>query len=86
MLIDVARLFVGEWDYATIEKLTEYVRSKNGKYQVEVKYDIIRYIINWPHPVNQTTEIRISGVLNKASKEWLGTNVLGWFAKKRCIS
>jgi hypothetical protein len=46
LLIDVARLFVGEWDYATIEKLTEYVRSKNVKYQVEVKYDIIRYIIN----------------------------------------
>ena len=45
LLIDDARCFIGEGDYPTIEKLTEYIRSKNEKYQVEVKYDIIRYVI-----------------------------------------
>ncbi len=45
LLIDDARLFTGTGDYPTIEKLTEYVRSKNEKYRVEVKHDIIRYII-----------------------------------------
>jgi hypothetical protein len=45
LLIDDARCFIGEGDYPTIEKLTEYIRSKNEKYKVEVKYDIIRYVI-----------------------------------------
>ena len=45
LLIDDARLFLGAGDYPTIEKLTEYIRSKNEKYQVEVKHDIIRYVI-----------------------------------------
>lgn len=45
LLIDDARCFNGEGDYPTIEKLTEYVRNKNEKYQVEVKHDIIRYTI-----------------------------------------
>jgi hypothetical protein len=45
LLIDDARLFNGEGDYPTIDKLTEYIRSKNEKYEVEVKYDIIRYVI-----------------------------------------
>jgi|SRR5579863_7539656 len=45
ILIDDARCFVGEGDYPAIEKLTEYVQSKNEKYQVEVKDDIIRYVI-----------------------------------------
>jgi hypothetical protein len=43
LLIDDARCFNGEGDYPTIEKLTEYVRSKNQMYQVEIKHDIIRY-------------------------------------------
>lgn len=45
LLIDDARCFIGEGDYPAIEKLTEYIRSKNKKYRVEVKNDIIRYLI-----------------------------------------
>ena len=45
LLIDDARCFIGEGDYPTIDELTEYVRSKNEKYKVEVKHDIIRYVI-----------------------------------------
>ncbi len=44
-LIDDARHFAGEGDYPTIDRLTEYVKSKNEKYKVEVKNDIIRYVI-----------------------------------------
>jgi len=45
LLIDDARCFVGRGDYPSIDQLTEYIKSKNGKYQVEVKYDIIRYVV-----------------------------------------
>ena len=45
ILIDDARLFNGGGDYPTVEELTEYVSGKNEKYNVEVKHDIIRYII-----------------------------------------
>jgi hypothetical protein len=45
LLIDDARCFIGNGDYPTIAKLTEYVKSKNPKYQVEVKDDSIRYVI-----------------------------------------
>jgi hypothetical protein len=45
LLIDDARCFIGQGDYPTIERLTEFVRSKNEKYRVEVKNDIIRYVI-----------------------------------------
>jgi hypothetical protein len=45
ILIDDARCFIGKGDYPTIEKLTDYIRSKNELYQVEVKHDIIRYVI-----------------------------------------
>ena len=45
LLIDDARCFIGEGDYPTIDKLTEYVKSKNKKFQVEIKHDIIRYAI-----------------------------------------
>ena len=45
LLIDDARCFVGKGDYPSIEELTEYVKSKNQKYQVEVRHDIIRYVI-----------------------------------------
>lgn len=44
ILIDDARCFNGEGDYPTIERLTEYIKSKNVNYQVEVKHDIIRYV------------------------------------------
>jgi hypothetical protein len=44
LLIDDARCFVGG-DYPTIAKLTEYILGKNEKYKVEVKNDIIRYVI-----------------------------------------
>jgi len=45
LLIDDARHFIGKGDYPTIDKLTEFIRSKNKEYQVEVKHDIIRYTI-----------------------------------------
>jgi hypothetical protein len=45
LLIDDARCFIGQGDYPSIENLTEYIKRKNDKYQVEVKYDIIRYVI-----------------------------------------
>ncbi len=45
ILIDDARFFTGKGDYPTIDELTAYIQSKNKKYQVEVKYDIIRYTI-----------------------------------------
>ncbi len=46
LLIDDARTFNGEGDYPTVEKLAEYIKSKNEKYQVEVKHDIIRSVIS----------------------------------------
>jgi hypothetical protein len=45
LLIDDARCFIGEGDYPTIAQLTKYVNSKNEMYQVEVKHDIIRFVI-----------------------------------------
>ena len=45
LLIDDARFFNGEGDYPTIDKLTEYIKSKNENYKVEVKDDIIRYVV-----------------------------------------
>jgi hypothetical protein len=45
LLIDDARCFIGDGDYPSIKKLTEFIRSKNDKYQVEVKHDIIRYVV-----------------------------------------
>lgn len=45
ILIDDARSYKGEGDYPEIDTLTAFVKSKNDKYQVEVKDDIIRYTI-----------------------------------------
>jgi len=45
LLIDDARCFLGDGDYPTVDELTKYIRSKNEKYQVEVKNDIIRYVV-----------------------------------------
>ena len=45
LLIDDARCFIGEGDYPTIEELTTFVLSKNENYKLEVKDDVIRYII-----------------------------------------
>lgn len=45
LLIDDARRFTGVGDYPTIDQLTEYVQSKNEKYKVEVKHDIIRFVV-----------------------------------------
>ena len=45
LLIDDARCFTGGGDYPAIEELTAYVKRKNDKYRVEVKHDIIRYVI-----------------------------------------
>jgi hypothetical protein len=45
LLIDDARCFIGKGDYPTIDRLTEYIRSKNEFYQVDVENDIIRYYL-----------------------------------------
>jgi len=45
LLIDDARCFIGKRDFPTIAQLTEYVKRKNEKYQVEIKHDIIRFVI-----------------------------------------
>jgi hypothetical protein len=45
LLIDDARCFIGKGDYPTIDQLTDYIKSKNENYRVEVKYDIVRYVI-----------------------------------------
>jgi hypothetical protein len=45
LLIDDARLFVGQGGYPTIDELTKHIKTKNVKYQEEVKNDIIRYSI-----------------------------------------
>lgn len=45
LLIDDARCFIGQGDYPTIAQLTEYIKSQDEKYQVEVKHDIIRFVI-----------------------------------------
>lgn len=45
LLIDDARDFTGTGDYPTIEELTKYIKSRNSNYKLEVKHDIIRYVI-----------------------------------------
>jgi hypothetical protein len=45
ILIDDARCFIGAGDYPSIEKLSEYIRRKNNKYNIEIKHDIIRCVI-----------------------------------------
>jgi hypothetical protein len=45
ILIDDARCFIGRGDFPTVEKLTKYVKSRNKNYKVELKNDIIRYVI-----------------------------------------
>jgi hypothetical protein len=34
LLIDDAKFFIGKGDYRTIEDLTEYIKSKDERYQV----------------------------------------------------
>ena len=45
LLVDDARSFNGQHDYPTIEELTNHIKSKNNKYEVVVKDDIIRYVV-----------------------------------------
>lgn len=45
LLIDDARCFNGRDDYPTVKILTEYIKKNDEKYQVEVKHDIIRYMV-----------------------------------------
>lgn len=42
LLIDDAQDFTGQYDYPTIEELTDYVKKKNPAYQVEVRDYVIR--------------------------------------------
>ena len=48
ILIDDARCFTGTDDYPTINQLEEYVKSKNENYKMEVKSDIIRFVLGSP--------------------------------------
>ena len=45
LLIDDARCFTGKGDYPTIELLEKYVKSKNHNYKLQVKHDIIRFVV-----------------------------------------
>jgi hypothetical protein len=60
ILIDDADFFNGKGDYPTIDKLIEFIMSKNKTYQVEVKHDIIRCFINSKNLVQWNPDIEIS--------------------------
>ncbi len=45
LLIDDARLFIGEDDYPTIDQVTRHILDRNLNYKAEIKDDIIRYVI-----------------------------------------
>ncbi|PJC68198.1 hypothetical protein CO015_04855 [candidate division WWE3 bacterium CG_4_8_14_3_um_filter_42_11] len=44
ILIDDARLFIGENDYPTIVELSRFIKQRNSEYNIEVKEDIIRAV------------------------------------------
>ncbi len=46
LLIDDARCFNGEGDYPTIEELSYFIKSRVKDYKVEIKNDIISYVLN----------------------------------------
>jgi len=46
ILIDDARCFNGNGDYPTIEQLLKKVKTHNDRYTIEIKYDIIRFVVN----------------------------------------
>ncbi len=45
LLIDDARHFIGKGDYPKIEEITNHIQKYNPKYKIEVKHDIIRYVV-----------------------------------------
>jgi hypothetical protein len=45
LLIDDARLFIGQSDYPTIEELNEFIKGENNSYELEIKNDIIRFVV-----------------------------------------
>jgi len=45
LLVDDARDFNGKGDYPTIDELTQYIKSKDNRYTVEVKDDIMRFTV-----------------------------------------
>jgi hypothetical protein len=46
LLIDDARLFIGENDYPSIEELTNYILANHSNSNIEIKDDIIRVELN----------------------------------------
>ncbi len=45
ILVDDAMYFNGQGDYPSVDELTRRIVSKNPRYRVEVKDDIIRYVV-----------------------------------------
>lgn len=45
IIIDDARCFIGQGDYPSIEELTNYIKKKDARYEIEVKCDIIRVMV-----------------------------------------
>lgn len=45
LLVDDASSFDGQHDYPTIDELTTHIKTKNNKYEVTIKDDIVRYIV-----------------------------------------
>jgi len=45
LLIDDARYFTGEGDYPDINSLAAYINSKDARYKMSVKEDVIRFVI-----------------------------------------
>jgi hypothetical protein len=41
ILIDDARLFIGQRDYPTVKELTDFVKSKDAAYKINIESDII---------------------------------------------
>lgn len=45
ILIDDARCYTGTDDFPAITEITDFIKARNDKYTVEIKYDVIRYVL-----------------------------------------